>query len=299
MSGSEFGSVANDVSLALDKITLLTEQIITKDNNEALNAKAKIERSNACPGDEIERWQTDADNLVKKLREAAPRPGAEWTTHFADNADKPAAMHAIDDEYGRLDSALMELFSKLENMAVVTHWKGRGAEAYLKQLPYQKAALGELWSLATTERDGLDQTALMLQAIMQAVAAGFSGLVDRLQGILESSSLPDIYYQRTVDATAACLGLDEELHDLSQGTEWKTSVDQLVSDYGTAEKQLQMFADTDAWPSATNPASAAPPPSIPTPGSLMPAGALVSIGTLTSDGVAADAALNVNDARYD
>ncbi len=295
----DFDSVATNVSTAAERISSLTESIITKDEEAAKRAKQKIQWNNTCPQDEVDRWTTDAADLVAKLRAASPRPYASWGEHFAMDASKPGALHAIDAQYGSLDSALSELFTRVQGMQQQTHWQGRGAEAYLKQLPYQYAAVGELWSFVRTERDGLDQTALILQAILQAVEAGFDGLVTRLQAVLESPDVLDVYYQRTVDATAACESLANNLNDLSEGTEWKAAVRQLSLDYGTAELQATMFAGTDTWPSATNPASAAPPQDNPAPDSLMPSAAGVTVDVPTTSGVAADAALNVNDARYD
>lgn len=295
-----FDSVAPDVTASADRIATLVESIIAKDERDADAGKQQIQDNNKCPRDEVERFEIDAASMVSKLRTAAPRPKSEWTTHFSESADKPASLHDVDADYELLITALSDIHARVQTLSDQTNWTGQGADAYMKQLPYQAAATGELWSMASTERSGLDQTTMTLQAIMQAVSEGFSGCADELESIRQSVAIPDVYYQRTANATAVCDGFADDLHDLGLGEQWSEALAQLDVEYQTAEQQLHMFADTDIWPSATNASSPTPNGQTTTPLPQVPSNPVVV--TTPGTGIPptdTDSGMDINDARYD
>jgi hypothetical protein len=292
--------VTRTVNAALADISSTVDSIIAKDVSDAKSALRKIGESNACPQDEIQRFSDDAADLVGNLRAVQPQPGGIWADTFAPDAQKPQALHLIDEHYAILDTSLGTLQDKVQQMSVQTHWQGQGAAAYMKELPYQVAALAELRAFALTERDGLDRTAQTLQAVLTAVKEHFTALKSRLRGILASTPPPDVYYQRTVDATAACADSLAWLTRVAQGETWASAVDRIAGDYSRALQSLHMFTDADTWPSATN-SSSATPPSIPADASSpLPARTTTSVTDVDD---VADAAggpgLNVDDERYD
>lgn len=292
--------VNSSVDAALAVVSSTVEHIIAKDVSEAKSALRRINESNACPQDEIRRFSDDAAELVGRLREVQPQPAGVWARAFAPDAQKPQALHLLDDDYGTLDASLGTLHDKVAQMSQQAHWRGQGAEAYLKELPYQVAAVAELRAFVLTERDGLDRAAQTLQAVLTAVKEHVTALSSRLRAILAATPPSNIYYQRTVDAAAACADSVTWLTRVAEGETWASAVERITADYSTALQTLHMFANTDSWPSATG-ASPVMPPSTPVDArSRMP---VTTTSSVTDPDDLADASggpgLNVDDERYD
>lgn len=252
--------VTRTVDAALAEVSSTVESIIAKDVSEARSALRVIAESNACPQDEIRRFADEGAELVRTLRAVQPQPADLWARVFAPDAHKPEALHRLDADYETVGTSLEALHAKVGQMSQQTHWQGQGAEAYLKELPYQVAAVAELRAFVLTERDGLDRVAQTLQAVLTAVTAHLTALSSRLRGVLASTSPSNTSYQRTVDATAACEDSVSWLTRVAEGETWASAVARITGEYATALQGLDVFADVDSWPSATR-ASGVPRPS--------------------------------------
>lgn len=299
----DFSPVTPRVNRLLTDIEQAVEDIISRDETDAISAHKRINDSNTCPADELERFKGDCQALVDKLRGLKGESRTGWEVAFEAHVQKGADMHAVDDQFHLLDKKLTTLQDEVAGMAQQTHWQGQGAEAYMKELPYQSAALSELRAFTLTEQDGLDRTAQLHQSVILAVKDHLEGVKNRLKGIQGSAAPPDIYFQRTSDGIAVMEFSRDWLKDVRQGETWQYSVTQLGSAYTRAQGGLQMFADRDKWPSATD-AGGPSLPSQPLPPSTQIDPSRAPTGPVTEGGgdVANESGgpgINVTDDRYD
>lgn len=299
----DFRSVTSTVNDYLTAIEKEIDQIIARDENDAISAHNRINTSNSCPADELQRFKDDCQELIDKLNALRGEPRKAWDAWFKNHAHKPADLHAIDTQYDLLDKKLAVLQDEVAGMAQQTHWQGQGADAYMKELPYQNAALAELRAFTLTERDGLNRAAQLHQGVMQAVQEHLKQTKMRLQGIKGSAQTGDIYFQRTADAIAVMEYSRDWLKDVKEGQTWDYSVSELGSAYTRAEGNLHMFAKKDIWPSATDSGG----PSLPTqplPPTTQIDPSTTGTGTPTQGGgdvsnQSGGPGINVTDKRYD
>lgn len=266
----DFAPVGGHVESALTDIESTIDEIIAKDESELDKAKQDLDdKSGWCDSGDVEGFMRQCDELKAKLRGVRPHPRDRWDTRFKTHHEVPRMLHLIDLDWESANKALDAVYQKVSQMSAQTHWQGRGAEAYMKELPYQQAAVAELYSFTQTQREELARTATLGQAIMVQLKNHYEFLRTRLRSILTSYCPPNTYFHRTANAHSAVVGAVEWLDAVSGGTEWQYAEADLKRYHEHAVGQVEMFA-ADTWPTATNGSGPIPPSTPAEPQSHLP-----------------------------
>ncbi len=244
----------------LSELKTACEACITADDNDAkdyLNSKKSVWEKMTCQmSAEVAKFRDDhIDPLKQNLRDTYGLLTSLYLQVYQPHHTVAQKLHAVYTEvWAPAVAAITPIQEDLTTRAQQTHWKGPGADEYMKQLPLQQAAVSEFSELLKAGGQGVEQPALLQAAVFVALKNEVDGLVSAVKGY---QNLPkrtdDVVYERTSRAYGAVknaqLWLSRELYRGEHS--WKRVLDVHI-DHMTDKKITDLAViKGDRWPRAT------------------------------------------------
>lgn len=239
---------------------------------DALASKARtgvnpLSPENARITAQLKTLQEQGEKIISAMNQAYTTLHDAYSSSVRPHENVAVTLHQVyTDTWQAVDKAIDPILTDIEKRTKQTHWKGPGADAYMKQLPNQHAAVTELKQLVGAAGLGVENPALMQQAVFQSMLQLVTGRAEAVKGYAITDT-GDHCYQRCAWAEAVLKQASAFVKDtlLTGKDNWRPVLDQHIEGLTSVKTEVLVG---DKWPDATSKTSMPTHPKYETPADL-------------------------------
>lgn len=249
----EITNVNPAIVKALADLKTAVQSCKDKDDEQAKTAEKKIDdKDGFCRSPEVKKFKEAATKIVDDMWAQYNALKENYESGLRTHENVATNLHKVyNDTWQQMDKAVEPILTDIENRQQQTHWKGPGAEEYMKQLPAQYAAVQEFRQYIQVAGSGVETPALLQHGVFLGFQSLLTSRKEAISGYAETDP-GEHYYQRCDWARAALKQANDWVKDtMMTGKEcWKPPLDDHVRQMTSTKVTSPEVLKGDKWPNA-------------------------------------------------
>lgn len=259
---------------AFQQLHATLERCANDDWEDAKRGKEQIEsrmslRERTCPGadKERQRFEDDGRAIVQAMWDAYTRLSEQYTNDagLSKHVRVPATLKSVVEQTWQPVAKALEPISRdIAQRMEQNHWKGNGADDYMKQLPMQQAAVAEFGQYVEVATIGVDVPGQMQATVLSTGVQHIMAIPGQLETTTGGGFQIDgtVFFARCARAKAVI----DHVHgliarDLLDGQQtWRVGLSNHVREMTSNRVANPEVLKGDAWPRATKDTKDIPAP---------------------------------------
>ena len=248
----------------------LVKQARDQDTTDGKAERERIDEEEGwCDDDQANEFIAEGETIMREMDEALASLESTYNTKLDIHDRVPQRLSKVATE--TYDAAVQQITPILQDMAqrqAQNHWKGGAADAYMKQLPTQVAAVTEFNNFMEALKVGVTTPAMIQQGILMTFSQTLTELQQTISNYVSRPRQKNVFFHRSYPTRSAIKQViswtDREL--LGSYAYWKSSETTHVSSMTSSRVTSPEVIKADKWPHATGdtPADQVPtPPTMP------------------------------------
>lgn len=219
-----------------------------------------------CAGDkEVKKFLEAGERIISEMWRQYTILTENYTRQLRQYQYVPKTLHDVSETvWAEVTKSLQPISRDISARMQQNHWKGRGADDYMKQLPMQLSAITEFGQYVEAATIGVDVPG-QLQATV--FVAGASELGSANQAIMAYASSQNAPRGQYFTACAAAGAILRNLNNwwtqklMTGAGSWRLTLDNHVREMTSSQVKNPVVLKGDKWPRATKDTTDIPRPS--------------------------------------
>ncbi len=232
-----------------------------------LGADEEVQKFRAA-GDEVirEMWR-QYSTLTENYVGQNPTGGQSWASSSSGGLRQhqfvPRTLKEVSESvWQQISAALQPISRDITTRMQQNHWKGRGADDYMKQLPMQKNAVTEFGQYVAAATTGVDIPGMLQALVFSAGATELVAVTTRITGNNAPRAPSDQYFTKSSYAARSLRNVNSwwTTKLMTGEGSWKITLDAHVREMTSSQVKNPVVLTGDRWPRATRDTTSMPTP---------------------------------------